>query len=400
MNNNRIDNDTAKSVEALESAMWRLKNDYSRSNSIPQSTLNDVKRTLNKLFKDAECKDVSFTKNTDKMFFGMCVMPCLNANEIDKLIVSNDPFRVTHYYIEIDSRLLDPTLNLSTREITAVMLHEVGHMVNTAAPMDEVRKELDAYLMKEDETLSIKKSVHYREILLFGIKDSLRKVTSMFESPNKQEIIADEFAIKCGYGDELLSALKRITKNSAYLNQEVNNKFIVFSWCLRLYKNVAERRIMAIRTMRKTKDVTASQLIKKECDAIIARLNKIDDDAINESSLMLEKSIMDKIANARYQYRWDVLRKYEDDYYEFTLRLKSCSNEDDALRLLRDVNTRLSVIEEFLNSEKIEGHDKERFFKLQEKLLMLREELSKKDIKKDKLLGLWVEYPDIVEDRH
>ena len=35
------------------------------------SDLNNLKKELNKFFKDSKCKNVYYTENTDKMFFGM-----------------------------------------------------------------------------------------------------------------------------------------------------------------------------------------------------------------------------------------------------------------------------------------------------------------------------------------
>ena len=58
--------------DLLDSDMAKLKNDQSKS------TLDNIKRDLNKIFKDSECKEVLFTKNTDKMFFGMSTYAILN----------------------------------------------------------------------------------------------------------------------------------------------------------------------------------------------------------------------------------------------------------------------------------------------------------------------------------
>ena len=43
------------------------------------SNLNNLKNELNRFFKDSKCMDVIYTKNTDKLFFGMCVMPVIST---------------------------------------------------------------------------------------------------------------------------------------------------------------------------------------------------------------------------------------------------------------------------------------------------------------------------------
>lgn len=375
-----------RGIEDIRLAIGEIKEAYNKNpNNIPASKLKDLQNALNRFFTDAKCYEVLYTNNTDKLFFGMCIMPKLDNKDIEELILSDDPFRIVGYYIEIDSRILDPLLGLTVRELTACVLHEVGHIVNTATPIDEVRKELDIYLADTNQTIDINKSLANRELILFGIKDSVRKIASMFENPNKEEIIADQFAIECGYGDDLVSALKKIIKHAPHLNNDVPNKFIVFSWALRIYQNIGERRMVATKTLNKTEKITGSTLVKREIKNVSAHINKLE--SFTESDDRTKMS-------AKYRFKYDILRKYEDDYYECALRLKSANLEDDALRLLRDINTRMSVIEEFINGSELSSTDRTRFSKLYDKYMDLRDALAKKDIKKERLLGLWVEYPE------
>ena len=65
--------------ENIESVLVRIQS----ANPYPTSAmLNDLKKELNKFFTGTECVDIIFTKNTDKLFFGMCVYPI-----VDKFIV-------------------------------------------------------------------------------------------------------------------------------------------------------------------------------------------------------------------------------------------------------------------------------------------------------------------------
>ena len=114
-------------------------------------TMNEIKTELNKFFKDSNCKEVIFTKNTDKLFFGMTTYFVLEDPE--GVILDDKPMRIKEYYIEIDSKLLD--LGLSKKELVAVLLHEVGHLVNDSTPIDEVRKAIDVYMAENREQVSI-----------------------------------------------------------------------------------------------------------------------------------------------------------------------------------------------------------------------------------------------------
>ena len=286
--------------------------------------------------------------------------------------------------------------------MTAVVLHEVGHLVNSAAPIDEVRKEVDVYIAQAPDDGKPFERKWFGPIMTplmgFGITDAIRKVASMFENPNKKEILADEYAIKNGFGDHLISALGKIEKKATQLNMETGHKFVALIWAIRVGANLEDRRIEATRTIKKLEKNTGSKLMQFNLAALDKDLKVPSSFSWKEESLNEGEAFNNKLASARYKYKYDVLRKYEDDYYEFAVRLKSLSGEDETLRLLRDINMRLNVVEEFLNSELTDG-DKQRFLKLQERLIMLREEVTKKDISREKMLGLWVEYPTIVPGR-
>ena len=361
-----------------------IKTAYSKNSKVSNILLNDLKSSINKFFKDGVCKNVILTDN-DKMFFGMCVMPVVRMTDLEKILYSDEPFRIKEYYIEIDSKLLNPTLDLNEDELTAITLHEIGHLINTSVPIEKVRKSLDVYMMETNDNLTKSKLEKTGELILFAIKDSVRKVTSMFENQNKEEILADEFVIRCGYGEYLLSALRKIERNALLINKDVPNKFVVLTWVLRLYANFNERKVAALHTLKKVKKTTSSKLVANEIDFITNTLTKTPVTEAEETR---------EISRKNYKFKYDILRKYEDNYYEYALRLKSANVEEDALRLLREMNSRISVIEEFLDEVELTDPDRKRFTKLYNNYLELRDALGKKNIVKDRHLELWVEYPD------
>ncbi len=369
----------------------QIMENYSKNQKSVSSKLLDIlRKDLNSCFKDSECTKIIFTNNTDKMFFGMCVVPTISDFcDVTEILTGDEPFRIKEYMIEFDSKLFDPALNLTPNEILACLLHEIGHLVNTSAPVDELRKELDVYMMKNNDSLSLDNTRKSNCLLVFGIRDAIRKITSMFENPNKEEIIADKFVIDAGYGDQLLSALKKIQSKAFALNKDVPNKLTVMTWVLRLYKNIGERRIAAIHTLNKAKKVAGSTFVKNDIENTITNLNKFD--SISEA----ESANYKQDARAKYRFKYDIMKKYEENYYEFALRLKSANLEDDALRLLREINSRISVLEEFLEGSELADFDRKRFTNLYDKYIDLREALSKKNVVKDRYIGLWVEYPEL-----
>ena len=371
----------------LETIMFNFKNDQS------SSRLRAIRDELNRFFKDSICKEVIFTKNYDKMFFGMCVMPVLDGNTAIEIITNDDKRRITSYYIEIDSKLLE--LDLTARELVSILLHEVGHLVNDSRPIEEVKDALNIYLGKNNQHLVITDSIHYRDLLAYAFKDSLRKVTSLFFKED-EEIIADEFAVACGYGPDLETAYSKIVRKSGTINKDVRNKLLVMQWILRIYKDIKIRRIGAIRTLNRAKSLSGSTLEKREIGTISNAINQIDDDAlIQESTNFLVRKTSEIYKNFKYKG----MRSLEDDLYEYNLRVKNVDDQEDALMVLRQINLRLAMIDDYMMTEKLSDSERERWDRLRVKYQMVRDELSKRKVYDGKYYGLFVQTP-IIKDRY
>ena len=110
--------------------------------------LIDLKNELNKFFKDSICKEIIYTNNTDKMFFGMTIMPYIKTDNVYSLLNTDEKIRISEYYLELDSKLFDPILDLTVAEIVAILLHEVGHLVNDSSNIQRLRKNIMNYTDK------------------------------------------------------------------------------------------------------------------------------------------------------------------------------------------------------------------------------------------------------------
>ena len=344
--------------------------------------LQALKKELNKFFKDSKCENVYYTENTDKMFFGMRVGANIDAENIYDYLTDNNSARIGSYMVEIDSKLLNPLLGLNPEELTAITLHEVGHMVNDTTPMVDAKNYLNSYLADNKETLSMTDSIHYKEILAYGLKDFLAKDRSIFYTSDVDEILADEFVRGCGYEKYLESAMNKIVKNNPklYVDSDIS-KFTVFAWTLRVYKGLKFRRVGAVQTLAKARKLTASKIEKKEMENVTRRIMRIDDDALLES-------VQDKVKAKMRKARYDTMRSLDDDYYEINMRIRNVEDEDDALYLMRQINTRLGIIEDYMNSEDMDEKEKKRWFESIDRFRSLREKLSKTVTYKSNTYGI------------
>lgn len=354
------------------------------------SNLKALQIELNKYYKDAICKEILYTNNTDKLFFGMCVMPVVSGDMAVNIMVNNDTIRITEYYLELDSRLFNPILNLSSKELTAIILHEIGHLVADSTPVEELRKYIDAYISNTGDNLKLSDSQQYKYILSFGIKDALIKLTSIFIRSD-EEMIADFNSVYNGYGPYLESALLKIKSKSTQLNKNVSNKLVVLQWTLRLYKDVKFKRISALHTIEKCKKSTGSRLVVRDMDMVSRNLKQIDDSSLIKEDYKLFTEKFTLFQN----FKRKGIRAYEDDLYEYNIRYKTSDLEVDALVLLRQINSRIAIIEDYLNDEDLSEQERIRTQKLLAGFMELRSKLSNKDVVKYKYNSLWVQTPEI-----
>lgn len=371
----------------LERIMFNLKSDQS------PNRLRQLKEELNRFFKDSVCKEVIYTVNRDKVFFGASCIPFVSDEDIVDIVTGDEKKRINTYYLEIDSKLLE--LGLTARELVAVILHEVGHLVADSTPTEEFRKALNVYLSKNNEHLVISDSIHYKQILIYAYKDSVRKLTSLFFRED-DEIIADQFSVACGYGEDLESAYRKIMSKTSTLNRNVGNKLLVLQWTLRMYKDLKIRRIGALHTINKMRNITGSSLEKRELNNVSRAINQIDDDTLIQEAT----NIFKKTSESYRKFKYKGIRRLEDDLYEYSLRAKTVDEEDEALMLIRELSLKISMIDDYMMTEKLSESERERWSNLMRKYQMVREELSKKDsVAKGKFYGLFIDVPT-VRDRY
>ncbi len=370
-----------------------------KNGSCTPNDLQTLKNELNRFFEDSKCKEVIYTTNVDKMFFGIKIVPMIDADNIYDYLADDEQKRISKYIVELDSKLFDPIMELTADELTAILLREVSHIIGSSEPVEDARNTLNIYLAENRTHIKVSNSIHYKEILAYGFKDYISKAQSMFYISDTSEILGDEFMISYGFGDAISSAYNKVFSNNIKLYENSNiSKFIVFGWTLDLYRNIKTRRISAIHTLNNLKLLTASRLERMEMDNVIRRINRIDDDSVlNESTKsIIRVKIKEKLKKARLNN----LRTIDSTFYEISMQVRNVEDENDALYLLRQINNSISIIDEYRNSEDCDEYEAERWNQMMDKFIQLREKLTSTVVYKNKNYGLFVNYPEIVENRY
>lgn len=337
------------------------------------STLLKLKNEINKFFNKSKCKEILYTNNTDKLFFGMRVYPMITGEEAMSMLSVDHRTRVfSDYYLEFDSKLFDPMLALDDRELTAILLHEIGHIVYDTGTIDEVKKQIDMYFAKSNEFVDVNASKSYRELLAYGLKDSIVKIGSVFSKIGNDEIIADSFVVACGYGPELASGMKKISKSTTYLNKNVDDRLITMSWVLRLKTDFNVRRLPAVKTLNNAKNLTGSKLEQRELAFATNLLNHMDS-PVYEGAFDNMKTRFSKKFD---KFKRNGIKHIKDDVFELNLRLRCAESEEDLLFIIRTINTDVAILRDYL-TENIDDVEREEILKVLQELYDIRQRAAK-----------------------
>lgn len=349
-----------------------------------------IKDSLCKLFPS--CNNVIYTLNTDRPFFGVYVNPTITPKDVATILFTSEPYAIHFYTVELDSKLF--TVGLDAREITSLILNEVSAIVNTELPIQNLREIIDLSMLDTaEDSISITKTIDYAQLMIFAIKDSLRKLTSCFYTDANSEL-GNKFISDNDLTVSLGNALLKVLNSTFGLNDTVRSpKLTILQWAFSIYQDLNKVQRMVIKDLTDAKDMTGSQLVQGEIDKVIRSLYRIPATIQTESTNILMEA-RSGLFNALKQ---NGLRTIEDDLYEFRVRSKNAETEDDAMYTLRQINTRINIIDEYLyrNEGTLSIGEKERWLDVASRYRDLREEISRKTISHKKQYGLFYDYDKI-----
>lgn len=383
-------------VKAI-SSLYESKNSAhpTYSDSVAEEML---RKELNKAFPDFQCSEVVYTDNFDKNFFGIMVVPCGQDPVwlVDHLlaglsIINNDkefiPFKFDKYLLEIDGRLIRD-FHLTYNQIAALIIQEICAM-NSTEPMLRLRNAIDNYICMNNTRIDINTIMERQSSIFYLVVTvTLHNITSLFTRFNFSVFDNVSDVVRDGLYEYFEQAYKVLVTSGRI--EEVNTNMVLLSWYFDNYKNFNNSRDLEI-MFRDAMKYEPSQLNKRIIKTCINRTwgylsgqeSKYYDDVVTEST---------KRKGLLYQMKRNGLKSIEEDLYEYNMRLRNVETQDDAILLMRQINSRMSILEEYLEEDNMDEKDKERWTSCYKRYLELREALSKKTVYNRKMYGLFVDY--------
>ena len=326
-----------------------------------------IKDSLNEIF-DVEFDIEIIPVNDNSPLFVMSVFPeksvvskiissvttnSGNIETIKKLWQQNKKWT-----LEIDERILNKNfINCSNRELTALVLHEIGHVVCTNSIPSRISTIIQYEIAKsklENKILAADKL--FSKILALPILNACVSDSRKSDKPLSVEIKADNFAKKMGYQQELLSVLKKITTNQKYPKGGTINK------------NMEEMTKFSINTLNQLKAREDNLLkknlvsLKKEC--VSPYIESYIDDFYNTIFETGDKSISsiehltfmenraDNIVENYYtefffgKKKLSKIDPAELDYID--IKTNEIKNENDKMMLISYIHSKLDIIDFYL----------------------------------------------------
>lgn len=179
-------------------------------------------------------------------FFGMRIFATIN--EFDKFVESTAERKMSfnallqkwseipNWYMEIDAAVFDRNLlNLTPKELTAMTIHEIGHVIYSSKPVERyyrAYREAQAKLRSSERPTT---KVLYR---LYTIPLALACMQRDWVNGKNEinvEYFADDYLKQFGYADAMVSALNKVIRSTGSINtSEVQKEHEIASsveWC-------------------------------------------------------------------------------------------------------------------------------------------------------------------------
>ena len=393
----------AEKVEKLESVFVNILylKPEDRVVAPNMSNLADLRTIINSIFDENKCLDVLYTLNTDKQFFGIRINPAMSASDATVILSTDEKVRLVNYQIEFDSKLFD--IGLSGDELVAITIYEIASMMDNTEIFDNLRALIDCNVVTNDDVISIRDSVNYAQLIIFAIKATMYKLSSMIFKDEPEDLLANPATAATETGESLLSAREKIISSISGLGDTFRTpKPVILEWMFLMYRDMKINSGIISDTLNDAKAFTASRLEIAEIDKTLDAVNRIDNSIIESKNIDLnhffEKkhlSSLNEISLFR-SLKKNGLRGIENELYEYTMRVKNCTDADDAYLVMRGINNRLGVLEDYIYSEQLSDSDRRHWEEVAQAYRDLRVILSKKKLE-GKQYGLFFDYNKLDE---
>lgn len=268
------------------------------SNPLFDKNFKKIEKAMNKVF-NIDCKIFLNVSLRQYVTYGMCVFPSyeeLKGQYMDAIEDKEKGFRMINCHnvsIEIESTLLNFLKNkgCTGRELTAILVHEVGHKVYVRIQKSLYKKEYEdnnkTVLVGTGLSLSLVPLLLKNPIITFvGVSMIVFGTSSIMDYNSvkrysEREAYSDSLAVRYGYGAEIYSSMKmlQIEANRDYKP----SPFKFLDWVKKNFNYYYLRRKSIIDVLKKEYKETNSKLQKEMIRKMLVDLINQQNNDFDES---------------------------------------------------------------------------------------------------------------------
>ena len=406
----------------IESCFTELKEKSSNTNSL---------RNMEKYLKDVFHKNITVqivnTKPSDT-YFVMSIFPDQSTlNKVVECIVNQQPDEMVkkiwdeteNWTIEIDKKIIKgEPISLTAEELTALVLHEIGHIVYSNALPHRITHVMKLeYARASMNVKALLNNKLFQKLLSLPIVNGCTYDNYKTKDNIKSELKADVFVTKMGYSDALESALTKFIDSGKDITKDINKKpqnvyndmkrVTLFS--LDCVENFEKRKAKLVqKNLSKLLLNTPSKYIGDVIHSIELGLTRTHKDSRESDETRMEyveesaNNIIDEfIALEFFEIRGKKLKRInpiEIDYIE--VEIEKIRTNDDKMLLLSYTYSKINRIQyylDILNSPKYSKkyripNSKEELISYKKRLEILKNKIINYKIPEIKY-GIHIQYP-------
>lgn len=336
-----------------------------------EGNLKQIQNILSSEF--SKCGGVSIMENTSTVLYGMRVYPSnikllgqyvsdpkVSTKELTKIIRRELDSMV--YFIEIDSSLLfNKVYNFKPNEITAILLHEIGHVVADTDFYADLKMQFNEALFNMNITTTPEDKIHDEKSSIVGmlyVLSALDKTRLQYNIDNNIQVeqLADKFVFEADYGDALTKALTKFSniytkaykkaKRDSVLKDEAET-FVKLNDIFLTRKDYVKTLLDA------EKRTNPSSFAKEQLDKVSKFLNKYKRH-LNEVNVCVSPSLMGKsdCLSEGFIKDWisKPLKTSQRDIDDLRIEAQMMEDYDDKSILVYKIHKRIDRINNYMES--------------------------------------------------
>lgn len=308
------------------------------------------------------------SRESDRKAFCMCVYPSVTTTDkiIEAIMNDEDGKEIQRLWdknkewnIEVDEMILNDPLykfNLTGRELTAIYLHELGHIISS----NSIPTRISTVLRYEiySARYNVKAQLHnrvFRTIMSLPIFDACISDNKSYQAGLKEEIKADKFAKKHGYAKDLISAFDKLMKNPEYpTGGGINDKMKkTAEFAL---QNVADfqarKQELAKRSLFHLKESCDSPFLKEVLTNYYETVFEGQMGYINKIDYMTEKadSATEEYVQEFFIWKGKKLKRIDpNDLSYIDIKINMIKTETDRMMIVSYIHSKLDMVEYYLD---------------------------------------------------